>query len=252
MHTRLPGAPPEVWLADYVPCRGGEEGIRLSEAEGVAKMPGSTLSTTPVGTLATSDTVAPTGAFAFAGAPVPAGAPAPALSSDPWATLPHYVRGSAEPGLRHAERPSVRAVVLGPDGTCLLTTTDEYGEYVFPGGGVDGEESDEAALARELEEETGWLLESGSARPLLVIDDYHTRRDLGLSLCQRNRYFVCRAQPGGSMHLDAFEARTGLRPERVPLESAISRNEALLARTRLFWVERDTLVMRLLREGALG
>lgn len=190
MSTRLPGAAPEVWLADY------------------AKVPG--------------------------------------------ADLPHYVRGAADPALRRAERPSVRAVVFNADGTCLLTTTDEYGEYVFPGGGVDGEESDEAALARELEEETGWLLQAGSTRSLLVIDDYHTRRDLGLSLCQRNRYFVCRARPGGAMHLDAFEARTGLRPECVALDAAIARNEALLARTRLFWVERDTLVMRLLREGAVG
>ncbi len=174
-----------------------------------------------------------------------------ACAGDPWEALPRYEHGCPQEGLKRSVRPSVRAVVFNADGTLLLTTTDEYHEYVFPGGGVDAGESDVAALARELEEETGWLLEAGSARALLSIDDYHNRRDLGLSLCQRNRYFVCRAHGGGSMHLDAFEARTGLRPERVSLDAAIARNEELLAKKRLFWVERDTLVMRLLRARGL-
>ncbi len=169
-----------------------------------------------------------------------------------WDLLPRYAHGSPREGLARSVRPSVRAVVFNADGTLLLTTTDEYHEYVFPGGGVDAGESDLAALARELEEETGWLLVPSSAQPLLSIDDYHNRLDLNLSLCQRNRYFVCRAYAGGSMHLDAFEARTGLRPERVPLYAAIARNEQILAAKRLFWVERDTLVMRLLREHGLG
>jgi ADP-ribose pyrophosphatase YjhB (NUDIX family) len=167
---------------------------------------------------------------------------------EPWLRLPYYAHGQAQPGLRRSTRPSVRSIVVVGGGCLLLTTTDEYHELVFPGGGVDGDESDLDALARELEEETGYLLQPGSAQPFLSVDDYHNRADLGLSLRQSNRYFLCRANTGGAMHLDKFEARTGLRPQLCGLDEAIQTNESLLARKRLFWVERDTLALYLLRD----
>ena len=175
-------------------------------------------------------------------------------TEEPWLRLPYYAHGQAQPGLRRSARPSVRAIVIQDDGRLLLTTTDEYHELVFPGGGVDGDESDLEALARELEEETGYLLQPGSTQPFLSVDDYHNRADLGLSLRQSNRYFLCRANPGGAMHLDKFEARTGLRPQLCGLDGAIQTNEALLARKHLFWVERDTLALYLLceRRNELG
>lgn len=137
---------------------------------------------------------------------------------------------------------------MNPDGTLLLATTDELHEFVFSGGEIEHDETDLAALVREVEEETGWLVDQASARPVLSIDDYHTRDAVRLSMRQVNRYFVCQARPGGVMHLDKYEAVAGLHAVTCSLEDAIAANEAILAQRRYFWVERDTFVLKLIRD----
>lgn len=69
-----------------------------------------------------------------------------------------------------------------------------------------------------------------------------------LSMRQVNRYFVCQARPGGSMHLDKYEAVAGLHAVTCSLDDAIAANEAILAQRRYFWVERDTFVLKLIRD----
>ena len=166
----------------------------------------------------------------------------------PWAGLPRYVCGAPVPEFEQATRPSSRGIVLNPDGTLLLATTEELHEYVFSGGEIEHGETDLEALVREVQEETGWLVDEASACPLLSIDDYHNRADLHLSMRQVNRYFVCRAHPGGIMHLDKYEAVAGLHAVSFGLDEAIAANEAILAHRRYFWVERDTFVLKMLRD----
>ena len=167
---------------------------------------------------------------------------------EPWASLPRYVCGAPVPEFEQVMRPSSRAIVFNPDGTLLLATTEELHEYVFSGGEIERGETDLEALVREVQEETGWLVDEGSARPVLSIDDYHNRDDLRLSMRQVNRYFVCRAHPGGIMHLDKYEAVAGLHAVSFNLDEAIAANEAILARKHYFWVERDTFVLKLIRD----
>ena len=130
--------------------------------------------------------------------------------AEPWASLPHFVCGAPVPEYECATRPSSRGIVMNPDGTLLLATTDELHEFVFSGGEIEHGETDLEALVREVEEETGWLVDQATARPVLSIDDYHTRDAMRLSMRQVNRYFVCQARPGGAMHLDKYEAVAGL------------------------------------------
>ena len=171
----------------------------------------------------------------------------PAIA-EPWASLPHFVCGAPVPEYECATRPSSRGIVMNPDGTLLLATTDELHEFVFSGGEIEQGETDLAALVREVEEETGWLVDEATARPILSIDDYHTRDAMRLSMRQVNRYFVCQARPGGSMHLDKYEAVAGLHAVTCSLDDAIAANEAILAQRRYFWVERDTFVLKLIRD----
>lgn len=179
---------------------------------------------------------------------------APEPAEGVWASLPRFVCGGPQEGFRRATRLSSRAIVLNPDGMLLLSTTDECHEYVFAGGEIERGESDLEALVREVEEETGWLVEPSTARPVFSIDDYHNRPEMHLSMRQVNRYFVCQARPGGTMHLDKYEAVAGLRPALRRIDEAIAANDAILARKRLFWVERDTFVLKTLRDqaGLLG
>ena len=170
-----------------------------------------------------------------------------ACVAEPWASLPRYVCGAPVPEFEQVTRPSSRAVIFNPDGTLLLATTEELHEYVFSGGEIEHGETDLEALVREVQEETGWLVDETSARPVLSIDDYHNRADLRLSMRQVNRYFVCRARSGGTMHLDKYEAVAGLHAVSFGLDEAIAANEEILARARYFWVERDTFVLKLIR-----
>lgn len=181
---------------------------------------------------------------------VPVEGDAPEPAEGVWASLPRYVCGAPQEGFRRATRLSSRAIVVNPDGTLLLSTTDECHEYVFAGGEIERGETDLEALVREVEEETGWLVDEASARPVFSIDDYHNRPEMRLSMRQVNRYFVCQARPGGTMHLDKYEAVAGLRPALRRIDEAIAANDAILARKRLFWVERDTFVLKLVRDRA--
>lgn len=98
------------------------------------------------------------------------------------------------------EREAVRAILLTPACEVLLMRIRAPGAtkdwWITPGGGLLGDESDEAGLRRELREELA--LEDFALGPL-VWRRQHTFDWLGRRICQRERYFV--------VHVDRFEAR---------------------------------------------
>ena len=57
-------------------------------------------------------------------------------------------------------RPSAYAIIVN-HGKMLLVNTRSTGKYFFPGGGIEVGESMEAALQREVKEETGLEIEIG-------------------------------------------------------------------------------------------
>ena len=88
-------------------------------------------------------------------------------------------------------RKAVRAMVVAPDGRCLmLHYADEYDEWwIPPGGGVDPGESDEQALRRELHEELGF--EQFEIGPLLFESERYFLLEPGYG-GQRNRVYLVR------------------------------------------------------------
>ncbi|MBY6188166.1 NUDIX domain-containing protein [Marinobacter hydrocarbonoclasticus] len=139
-------------------------------------------------------------------------------------THPDAITGGSE-YTRHA----VRALIAKGD-QVLLLYTERYDDYSLPGGGVDAGESLEAALLREVSEETG-------ARGLRVLAEFGLVEELRpwykpdfdnvrmLSYC-----YLCDADSElGATALEHYEVANGMTPRWVSLSDAIAHNDAVMA-----------------------
>jgi len=109
------------------------------------------------------------------------------------------------PGLSDTKpRITARAVVVNPEGHLALMYAEKFSIHTLPGGGVEESESIEAALRREIAEETGATI--ASIEPLGVIEENRAHADY----TQVNHYYIVRtADDTLHPHLTALEAENG-------------------------------------------
>ena len=74
-----------------------------------------------------------------------------------------------DPDLDEILRVAVRGIIF-VDGKLLLINSS-FGELKFPGGGKEGEESDEETLIRETLEETGYRVIPETIRPFGEVEE---------------------------------------------------------------------------------
>ena len=161
-------------------------------------------------------------------------------------------RGGPVDGRRVVRREAVRALVER-DGRLLLLATPASGDHKLPGGGVRDGETHEDALRREVAEETGRrLLRSGPA-VLRVVERRPDVEDPGSVFEMTSTYYVASVSDEvGATDLDDYERDLGLTPVWAAVEDALRSNEALLATGAAPpWTERETAVLRLVRDHEL-
>ena len=152
---------------------------------------------------------------------------------------------------RTLERASAKAIIW--DGRRLLMIySAQGGGYKFPGGGVDGAESDQQTLAREIEEECGARLVRIAGEFGQVVE-YKRPFDPGYAVFKMiSRYYLCQVEAGaGVLRLDDYEAALGFRPVWVEIDDALVANNALLHAPEgkvSSWLAREILILGLLQE----
>lgn len=132
--------------------------------------------------------------------------------------------------------------IVRRDGRCLLVRNIR-GEYKFPGGGAEPGETPEAALAREVREETGYRV-SGEARLFAVT--HERRRGVRESIFEMDSYYYfCQVEKNPfPQRLDAYEAAEGYCPVWLDLAEALAANRSLTDAPA--FLEREIAVMEAL------
>ena len=163
-----------------------------------------------------------------------------------------YRSPGVNPGGRTITREAVRGIILA-DHQLLMVFSPVNLDYKFPGGGVIPGESHQAALNREVREESGAVLLSiDHAFGKVVEYDHPLEPDFEVFKMTSYYYFCTVDAEFGTQNLDPYEADLGFRPCWVSLEDAIRQNQALLHQNPPSlprWTRRETFVLNLIKKA---
>lgn len=156
----------------------------------------------------------------------------------------------------HSEFKVIRRVavkgVVKKDGKVLLIHTNK-GDYKFPGGGIDKDESIKDALKREMAEETGFQLKSIGEVLGKVLERKLDQYEHNTIFEMESIYILCKLNYQDLMqqNLDTYEAQQEFKPLFIALENALENNLQCLKNKNKDinpWVGRETDIISKLIE----
>ncbi|MFT9598116.1 NUDIX hydrolase [Mesobacillus sp.] len=147
------------------------------------------------------------------------------------------------------ERIAIRAIIMANNRILLVQSS--RGDFKFPGGGLEENESHEECLVREVREETGYINCIVNQKVGTVterkIDGYIDNALFHMT----SHYYLCNlaTEDKTAQQLDGYEAELNFTPKWVTLEEAIKQNESLIERCEQNgWLKRETFVLKQLNE----
>ena len=146
-------------------------------------------------------------------------------------------------------REAVRGIILYNDK--ILMVHSNKGDYKFPGGGVNIRESHEEALAREIREETGYIMDEVVNKIGMVIQRNVDKYETDYIFEMTSHYYLCKVTDRQvSQQLDDYEKELDFCPMWINIDKAISSNEEILRNGEDInsWVYRETKVLKALRD----
>lgn len=148
-------------------------------------------------------------------------------------------------------RTAVRAVIETDEGL-LMVFSPINGDYKFPGGGIEEDESHADALRREVLEECGRRLSRVGPR-IAHLTEYDTASEADKAYFRMDsHYYRCELAGGISqaLDLDAYEADLEFAPEWTTVQNALEANRAVLRGERPpRWTARETFFLQYLADG---
>ncbi len=141
-------------------------------------------------------------------------------------------------------RTAVRGLITQGEKYAMIHS--KFGEYKFPGGGMNQGETYEHTLIREVAEETGLVVIPESIQYLGYVEEIRDGMECDV-LKMTSHYYHCQVEDRlVPRNLDTYEADYEYRLEWVTLGEAIQNNENIKDTTRIPWTERDTRMMQYL------
>lgn len=147
-------------------------------------------------------------------------------------------------------RIAVRAVIQRGENLLMIFSAN-VGDYKFPGGGVQADETHEQALRREVREECGAEL-SHIGEEIGSVVEYNHAKDAGFETFKMtSHYYRCEVMDGfGAQNLDGYERDLGFTPVWIAIDDAIRINKSLRALPNASgWFRRETFVLEYLRNN---
>jgi len=149
-------------------------------------------------------------------------------------------------------RAAVRAVVIRGS-NLLMVYSPVNGDYKFPGGGVDEDESHEFALKREVAEECGMNLTRILEKIGCIIEYAIPMKNEFDVFKMTSSYYLCEVDSAiEEQHLDDYEANLGFQPVWVNIETAIQTNKAILrseTKRPPQWTAREVFTLEYIRKN---
>ena len=109
-------------------------------------------------------------------------------------------------------RTACRGIVLR-DGKLLLSYETVTGQWMLPGGGLEGSEDEQACCVREVAEETGFIIRPSEC--LLEIDEYYENWKW------ISRYFSGEVTGMTAVKLTGREKQVGMEPRWLPVDEIV-------------------------------
>ncbi len=143
-------------------------------------------------------------------------------------------------------RKAVRAVIINDNNLFMIKTNE--GDYKFPGGGIEANESHEEALKREALEETGYRLKDVKHKLGQVIESHIDRYDENQIFQMISDYYLCEiSNEHEEQKLDDYEQDLDFKPIWINIDQAIFENDQLLknnANISTHWLKRELEVLK--------
>lgn len=144
------------------------------------------------------------------------------------------------------KRKAFRGIIRHEDK--YLVIHGKYGDYKFPGGGMEDGENLTDTLLREVQEETGYRVIADSIKDYILV---HEKRkgDPDDLLEMDSWYFFCDVeQEVSERNLDEYEQEYDYQAAWLPLHDIIQKNESVKEYGKIPWIVRETMVMHKVQE----
>jgi 8-oxo-dGTP pyrophosphatase MutT (NUDIX family) len=145
-------------------------------------------------------------------------------------------------------REAVRAVII-KDNNVLMVNSNK-GDYKFPGGGMENGETHEQTAKREVQEETGYIIDKVQEKIGVIIERNIDTYEKGAIFEMTSHYYLCEVTDKTTFQqLDAYEAELEFCPKWINIDKAIENNEAILKKDdKNEWVYRENLALKSVRK----